>query len=68
MVRIIESKLDPTNEKYKEIIRLLSFLTKASNILSDTEIVDFINEETNNTWNTPQDIQDYIEALRSLIN
>ena len=54
--------------EYKnKITELISILSKASNILDDETLTDFINEETDNYWNTPQDINEYIEALRSII-
>lgn len=54
--------------EYKnKITKLISILSKASDILDDETLTDFINEETDNYWNTPQDINEYIEALRSII-
>lgn len=54
--------------EYKnKITELISILSKASDILDDETLTDFINEETDNYWNTPQDINEYIEALRSII-
>ena len=54
--------------EYKnKITELISILSKGSDILDDETLTDFINEETDNYWNTPQDINEYIEALRSII-
>ena len=61
---------DDENEimEYKnKITELISILSKASDILDDESLTEFINEETDDYWNTPQDINEYLEALRSII-
>lgn len=58
---------DNQNNYKNKIIELISILTKASNILDNEELIKFINEQSNNNWNVPQDINDYIEALRNII-
>ena len=70
MIIITEVNHEEENEimEYKnKITELISILSKASDILDDETLTDFINEETDNYWNTPQDINEYIEALRSII-
>ena len=54
--------------EYKnKITELISILSKASDILDDEALTNFINEETDNYWETPQDINIYLEALKSII-
>ena len=70
MIIITEVNHEEENEimEYKnKITELISILSKASDILDDEALTDFIDEETDNYWNTPQDINEYIEALRSII-
>lgn len=70
MIIITEVNHEEENEimEYKnKIIDLISILSKASDILDDEALIDFINEETDNSWITPQDINEYLEALRSII-
>ena len=72
MIMITESNYDDDYEneiiEYKnKITELISILSKASDILDDEALTDFINEETDNSWITPQDINEYLEALRSII-
>lgn len=72
MIMITESNHDDDYEneiiEYKnKITELISILSKASDILDDEALIDFINEETDNSWITPQDINEYLEALRSII-
>ena len=50
---------------YNKIVELISALTKVSNMLDD-DLIEFINQETDNYWYIPQDINDYIEALRKI--
>lgn len=51
---------------YNKIAELISTLSKVSEMLDDDGLIDFINQETDNYWNTPQDINDYREALRKI--
>lgn len=51
---------------YNKIAELISALSKVSEMLDDDGLIDFINQETDNYWNTPQDINDYREALRKI--
>ena len=70
MIIITEVNHEEENEimEYKnKIIDLISILSKASDILDDEALTDFINEETDNGWITPQDINEYLEALRNII-
>ena len=70
MIIITEVNHEEENEimEYKnKITELISILSKASDILDDETLTDFINEETDNYWNTPQDINVYLEALKSII-
>lgn len=67
---ITEVNHDDENEimEYKnKITELIAILSKASDILDDESLTEFINEETDDYWNTPQDINEYLEALRSII-
>ena len=69
--------VEPTDNLYEsntedyrnenKIVELISILSKASNILDDKELKDFINEQSNNNWNIPQDINDYIETLKNIV-
>lgn len=70
MIIITEVNHEEENEimEYKnKITELISILSKASDILDDEALTDFINEETDNGWITPQDINEYLEALRNII-
>ena len=70
MIIITEVNHEEENEimEYKnKITELISILSKASDILDDETLTDFINEETDNYWETPQDINVYLEALKSII-
>ena len=70
MIIITEVNHEEENEimEYKnKIIDLISILSKASDILDDDTLIDFINEETDNYWNIPREINDYLEALRNII-
>ena len=70
MIIITEVNHEEENEimEYKnKIIDLISILSKVSNILDDDTLIDFINEETDDYWNTPREINDYLEALRNII-
>lgn len=70
MIIITEVNHEEENEimEYKnKIIDLISILSKASDILDDDALIDFINEETDDYWNTPREINDYLEALRNII-
>ena len=70
MIIITEVNHEEENEimEYKnKITELISILSKASDILDDDALIDFINEETDDYWNTPREINDYLEALRNLI-
>ncbi len=72
MIMITESNYDDDYEneiiEYKnKITELISILSKASDILDDEALTDFINDETDNYWETPQDINVYLEALKSII-
>lgn len=72
MIMITESNYDDDYEneiiEYKnKITELISILSKASDILDDEALTDFINEETDNGWFTPRDINEYLEALKSII-
>lgn len=55
--------------EYKnKITELISILSKASDILDDEALTDFINEETDNYWTVMhRDINEYLEALKSII-
>ena len=56
--------------EYKnKITELISILSKASDILDDEALTDFIDEETDNYWTVMQhrDINEYLDALRSII-
>lgn len=71
---IIITEVNHNNDYENEIIEyknkiteLISILSKASDILDDETLTDFINEETDNYWETPQDINVYLEALKSII-
>ena len=71
---IIITEVNHNNDHENEIIEyknkiteLISILSKASDILDDETLTDFINEETDNYWETPQDINVYLEALKSII-
>lgn len=70
MIIITEVNHEEENEimEYKnKIIDLISILSKVSDILDDDTLIDFINEETDDYWNTPREINDYLEALRNII-
>lgn len=70
MIIITEVNHEEENEimEYKnKIIDLISILSKVSDILDDDTLIDFINEETDNYWNIPREINDYLEALRNII-
>ena len=70
MIIITEVNHEEENEimEYKnKITELISILSKASDILDDEALTDFINEETDDYWNTPREINDYLEALRNII-
>ena len=70
MIIITEVNHEEENEimEYKnKITELISILSKASDILDDEALTNFINEETDNYWETPQDINIYLEALKSII-
>ena len=70
MIIITEVNHEEENEimEYKnKITELISILSKASDILDDETLTDFINEETDDYWNTPREINDYLEALRNII-
>ena len=69
---ITEVNHDDENEimEYKnKITELISILSKASDILDDEALTDFIDEETDNYWTVMhrRDINEYLEALRSII-
>lgn len=73
MIMITESNHDDDYEneiiEYKnKITELISILSKASDILDDEALTDFINEETDDYWvELYQYIDEYLEALRSTI-
>ena len=71
MIIITEVNHEEENEimEYKnKIIDLISILSKASDILDDEALTDFIDEETDNYWTVMhRDINEYLEVLRSII-
>ena len=72
MIIITEVNHEEENEimEYKnKITELISILSKASDILDDEALTDFIDEETDNYWTVMhrRDINEYLEALRSII-
>lgn len=73
MIMITESNHDDDYEneiiEYKnKITELISILSKASDILDDEALTDFIDEETDNYWTVMhRDINEYLEALRNII-
>ena len=71
MIIITEINHEEENEimEYKnKITELISILSKASDILDDEALTDFIDEETDNYWTVMhQDINEYLEALKNII-
>ena len=71
MIIITEVNHEEENEimEYKnKITELISILSKASDILDDEALTDFIDEETDNYWTVMhQDINEYLEALKNII-
>ena len=72
---IIITEVNHNNDYENEIIEyknkiteLISILSKASDILDDEALTDFIDEETDNYWTVMhRDINEYLEALRNII-
>lgn len=56
------------NNFFHDIQQVITLLSQVSDILSNENLINFINETTDNYWNTPQNINEYIETLRQLID